>query len=256
MHTYDISGVATSNFTCSGTGVCSGVNFTTQTLFMDLQKQVNRLGPQFGITRLDPDGKLGSATLRAINSLVLSLSQKLGSNLDRSLEDLLIGQGDPDLQSTTKDLALNADSIVAALKRDGVAETPWSVLTAVRDFATQIIETGGAAADATVPPPAQVVNPTAITVVAPSAPPPAGQWSTLPGIAPAGPVTAPASAASAAAALPVSKLPHVPLWLVAAGVGIVTVVGGATIALAGRKKSGGVSGPRRRRGLGCACGGR
>jgi hypothetical protein len=253
MHSYDIRGVATSNFYCSA-GVCSGIGYTTQLLFMDLQKQVNRLGLQFGITKLDPDGRLGPATLRSINSLVLSLSQRLGSNLDRALEDLLIGQGDPDLQTTTKDLALNADTIVAALKRDGVAETPWSVLTAVKDFATQIIETGGAAADATVPPPATVVNPTAISVVTPSSLPPAGQWSALPGNATVPAMTAPPVATSAASALPVKQLPHVPTWMIAAGVGLVVVVGGAAAALSSRKKPG-VSGTRRRQ-LGCACAGR
>lgn len=224
MYAQEIQGIATSSFTCSANGTCSGVGYAVQTLFMDLQKQVNRLGVAYGITRLDPvDGKLGPATLRAVTQLALNLSQKLGSNLDSALEDLLIETSGP---TTSRDVALNADGIVAALKRDGVAAKPWSVLTAVKDFAAQIVATGGAAADAQIPPDTSMVfNPNQNTVPVATAAQAAATWA-----------TATAAQAQQAAYTALPKPGTIP-WPVILGVGAVAVVGGVAAALFGKAKS-------------------
>lgn len=245
MYSHDVLGVATSSFTCGSTGVCVGTTRVTQELFHELQRQINRVGAKFGITRLTVDGKLGQATLRSAVRLALELSNQLSTNLDRSLEELIIGMGDEGMAATTRDLALNADVLVAALKRDGVAEQPWSVLTTITETLTQIAANGAAAMNTPVPNNGQVINPYPATTVTPPAPTTPAQWADV--VATSAPAPAmPPVATSAVPAIDWTP-PGLPGWMFAAGLGVVAVVGGTVAAVVGRRRSAGTAGTRRRR---------
>lgn len=249
MYAHDIRGVATSSFVCSANGTCSGTTAKTQTQFMDLQKQINRVGISYGISKIDTDGRIGPTTLRVLVSLAGYLSQKLGSNLDRALEDLIIEYGEP---TTTRDVASNADVITAALQRDGMGSSPWDVFASVKGVVQQILDAGGAAPTAVNP--AAVVNADTSTVPQASAASPVASWSpemTAAAIASLGPSSTTPATTSAVSAI---SMPAP--WKIGVGIGVAAVLGGIVAAVAHKPRATGVSGSRRarrRRGLGCAC---
>ena len=142
-------GAAASSFVCSSTGstgVCQGTTRATQQAFYALQTEINRVGRTFGITKIAVDGKIGPKTVSALLMLTDRLNAKLGAQLDGALSALLVEiEGSP---TTPRDLALNAEAITAALTRDGAADSPWSVYTAVRDAATAAVDNITAAVQA------------------------------------------------------------------------------------------------------------
>lgn len=239
MYATDTLGATTASFVCSANGTCQGQTRPTQQAFIALQTQINRVGVHYGITKVSTDGKLGPLTLRAMVNLAHGLATKLGSNLDPAIEELIIELNDQ--PATTRDLALNAERLVAALERDGAQASTWSVLQTMRDVAQQVIATG--AATPQVPPLDNrgPIDPYQTTMSPPILP--TRDWYAT--------TTSTNAAAATAPPAPQAARAGVPGWAVAAGAGAVVVIGGLLAALAGR--GGGVSGARRRS-LGCACG--
>jgi hypothetical protein len=220
MRTFDALGTITSSFVCGSSGTCVGSTQATQQAFIALQTQMNRVGGAYGITRVDVDGKLGPRTLTAMMNLAAALGRKLGGNLDPAIEELIIETGTP---VTTRDLAINAERLTAALQRGGTGAEAWSVLTSIRDVAQQIIATGAAAPQL---PPASAGTPIdpygSSTVVQPAVATwpntPANTWAYPPAAAPA----------------PHIILPRPPGWMIAVGVGLVILLIGGGVALARR----------------------
>lgn len=210
-------GVPATSFMCSSTGptgTCQGTTSAVQRIFIELQTEVNRHARGFGITKIATDGKIGPKTLSALLMVVDRLGNAAGANLDKSLEALIIEVDDA--PTTPRDVALNAEAITAALKRDGVAEQPWSVLTAAQGFINQIIDAGAAA---THQPPAPAPAP------APSPPVYAG-GANYAAPAPPGQLIDPYAAAV------ILQPPTMPAWLkIALVVGAATGIGGLTAAL-------------------------
>jgi hypothetical protein len=157
-------GTAASTYACTA-GVCVGRTSATQRTFVDLQTQINRLGPGYGLTRLATDGKLGPTTLRTLLMLIDRLQGQLGNErLDPVLANLLITlDGQP---TTVDEVAANADGIVAALQRDGAIGGSWGILTTIRGMASQIVSSGAAAATSA----ASAVAPATSSPSAPRAP--------------------------------------------------------------------------------------
>lgn len=244
MYATDTLGATSASFVCSANGTCQGQTRATQQAFIALQTQINRVGVRYAITKVSTDGKLGPLTLRAMVNLAHALASALGSNLDPAIEEIIIEVDDK--PTTTRDLALNAERIATALERDGAKAGTWSVLESIRDVAQQIVANGAAAPQV---PPLDTRTPLDPyqTTAPESAPTRTPDWW-------AATVAATAAANQPAPPPPVAAKAGVPGWAIAAGVGTVAVVGGLIAALAG--KGGGVSGTRRRRQLGCACGSR
>lgn len=230
MYATDTLGATTSSFVCSANGTCQGTTQATQRAFIALQTQINRVGVNYGITKLSTDGKLGPLTLRAALNLAAALGSRLGANLDPALDELLI---EIDGQSTgTRDLALNAEAITAALVRDGQKPSTWSVLETMRDIAQGIVAQGAASPEL---PPSSAGTPIdpygSPTVVQPPVTPgpqsPINTWTYPPPL-----MTQPSAAnASPPAPLPSTKTG----WVVAGVIGAVAVVGGVIAAVAGRR---------------------
>jgi hypothetical protein len=143
MHAYNVLGAAASSFTCGSSGVCTGRTSTTQRAFIALQTEINRVGIGYGITKLATDGKIGPATLQSMVNLAKAIQRKLGANTDPIIEQVIFGFGDG-APTSTRDLALSAETITEALQRDGAAMQTWSVIQSIKDMAQQIIATGGA----------------------------------------------------------------------------------------------------------------
>lgn len=213
MHTYDTLGSVASSFTCGSSGVCIGTVQATQRAFIALQTEINRVGAGYGITKLSTDGKIGPATLQSMVNLAKAIQRKLGTNTDPIIEQVIFGFGDG-APTSTRDLALSAETITDALRRDGSAPQPWSVIQSIKDMAAQVIAAG--AVQTTVPatsggttpinpypttqPPAPITNypPAPVSVT----PPPASWpgWNTA----------------------PAAPQPRVPFWV--AGIGAVAVI--------------------------------
>lgn len=138
MHTVDHLGVASTGYMCSGT-TCQGTNQAAQHAFIALQTEINRLGRVYGTSRIDVDGKLGPTTLRAIVTLAERIFDRLTVNTDGALRDLLLEIDDRNA-TTVRDLAEKAEVLTAALQRDGMAQAPRSIYTAVRNQMQQIID--------------------------------------------------------------------------------------------------------------------
>lgn len=231
-------GLSASSFMCSSTGpngTCQGATQAVQRAFIDLQTEINRVGRAFGVTKIATDGKIGPKTVAAVITVADRLGDKLRGDLDRALSDLLIEvEGSP---TTARDVAGNVGAITAALKRDGAAERPWSILTAAQTAVQTILDAGAAGNQPPVAPGTPAPNPVPATT---------SPWA---GYAPApgaliDPYGAPAPPPAYTAA------PGWPLWLkIALGVGAAAGVGGLTAALVSRGRSHGA----RVAGVGCSC---
>ncbi len=234
MYAADTLGVATAAFVCTANGTCSGTTQAAQRAFIALQTQINRVGVSHGVTKLTVDGKLGPATLRSMVNLATALAARLGSNLDPAIEEIVIEvEGRP---TTTRDLALNAERITAALVRDGASEPQWSLVTTMRDIAAGLVRASAAGSQSTPTPvtaPASPlpINPYPTTVsVGPSNTPPATGW--IP--PPAPPVVQQPPHIVDTSAVPGAR-PAPPWWVIAAGaVGATVVVGGLAALIARR----------------------
>lgn len=148
MYTTTSLGVAASNYYCT-TKTCFSRNAATKRIFIDLQRQIIRLSPQFGIAKIADDGEIGPKTLAAMVFLADRLTSKLGVTADSVLGDLLLEINDRNATTVT-DLANNAESIIAALKRDGVSAT-YQPPAQVATQSPVVIEVTPAAGGAVVP---------------------------------------------------------------------------------------------------------
>lgn len=101
-----------SSFSCSFTGTCSG-----SPLFAQLQQQLNRVRPIYGLPAdVAVDGKIGLKTLAKLIKTAQAIDRKLGEARDSALDDYAF----PDISGvTTKQLASEADIVLAALRRNG-----------------------------------------------------------------------------------------------------------------------------------------
>lgn len=142
MYTSDQLGVAAAGFMCSST-TCQGTTPEGQRAFVTLQGEINRLGRSFGLTHIDPDGKIGPTTLRVLLQLADRLSTHLGANSDAMLNDLLI-EIDGRNATTVHDVASKAEGITAVLQRDGMGQAPRSAYFAARAAMQQIVAAGAA----------------------------------------------------------------------------------------------------------------
>lgn len=167
MHVVDTLGAPLSSFTCGSSGVCTGTTSSTQAAFGALQREINRVGAGYGITRVSVDNKIGPATLTAMVNLAKAIHRKHGANTDPEIEQVIFGYGDG-APTSTRDLALSAERITDALSRDGVRAQTWSVLQTIKDMAQQVVTSG--TVSPSVPPLSPTttpVNPNTTTVVVP-----------------------------------------------------------------------------------------
>ena len=216
MHVVDTLGAPLSSFTCGSSGVCTGTTSSTQAAFGALQREINRVGVGYGITRISVDNKLGPGTLTAMVNLAKAIHRKHGVNTDPDIEQVIFGYGDG-APTSTRDLALSAERLTAALARDGVKAQTWSVLQTIKDMAQQVVTSGGV--QPAVPPisTSTPVNPYPTTVVvAPTAQTPT---------APTPPWGYPATA---------SRFP-IPTWALVLAGALIVVGGGVAVAVGVRR---------------------
>lgn len=224
---YDALGVVRSSFTCSvgGNSTCQGTTGATQRTFQGLQTQINRVGVRYGTTRLAVDGKVGPTTVRVLLQLVSALQQQLQDSLDPSLSALLVElEGQP---TTAQDVALDADRLFAALGRDGAKEGAWAVLTSIKDIAAQLVAASGSPTTSSAPTPGGgLINPYPDTPAAPQTP-----------IVTQLPATIPTSTTVWSPGWPAPTTASgifqtgIPMWAVAVGAGVLTLIGSVVAAV-------------------------
>lgn len=243
-------GAPASNFVCNSTGtsgVCQGTTAATQQAFIALQTEVNRVGRSFGVTKIATDGKIGPKTMSALAMLADRLSAKLRGQLDPSLDVFLIEAEAGVAPTTPRDVALNAETITAALKRDGAIDAPWSVMTAAQSAIHQAVDNVVSAVSQ--PTPAAQASQAAPLWTGAGAPPWQGPWTDADGRVHNGwyaPTGAPINPYPGASTAPVQPAPRMPLGLkIGLGVTAAAIVGGVIAAIARPRR--GVAG------VSCAC---
>lgn len=107
--------VPASSYSCSFTGNCAG-----SPLFLELQRQLNRVRPIYGLPAdVATDGVIGSKTLAKLIKTAQAIVKRLGENFDG---DALSDYAYYDIaHPSTKSLAAEADVVVASLRRNGYA---------------------------------------------------------------------------------------------------------------------------------------
>ena len=109
---FGLGSVPASSYSCSPNAVCSG-----NPIFGQLQTELNRVRQVYGLPAdVATDGKIGVATLAALIKTAQAIDA-LGMQRDAVLDDYV----HYDISGVSpKDLASEADVVLAALKRNGV----------------------------------------------------------------------------------------------------------------------------------------
>lgn len=109
-------------YSCSAGNVCAGTSAQTTQLFQEFQNIINRVGASAGIKAVKVDGKIGPETAQRLYELVTALSARLGTELSKALEYVLIELNDT--KTAPPEIAANAYAIASALKTDGAKVLP------------------------------------------------------------------------------------------------------------------------------------